>query len=132
MDINDLEKEIMEIRKKNHKISNILMGQEAQLESFESMKSDISDIKNSISQISDSLSGGLVGSGLINRVEILENKHNKISYWMGVIGATVLAMFLKQGYNLVFAQPIIKPDKAIVRADTSLYVESEEKKKEKH
>lgn len=130
MDLNDIEKEIMQIRKKNHTISNLLMSHEAQFEELNKMKSDISDIKGTMHLIMDSLSGGLKGAGIINRVEILEEKNARISYWLGVIAATVLGLALKQGYSFVFQEkPTYKSEQAVVRADTDLKIESKEEDK---
>ena len=130
MDINDLEKEIMKIRKKNHDISNLLAIQSAQFEELDNLKSDISSIKSSLEDVLISLSGGLRGSGIINRVELLEDKHKKLSKWLGYIAATILAMFIRQAYSSFFTIDKYRADNPIVRSENEIKIEAKKENKE--
>lgn len=124
MDINDLEKEIMKIRKKNHDISNLLAIQSAHFDELSNIKSDISSIKSSLEDVLTSLSGGLRGSGIINRVELLEDKHKKLSKWLGYIAATILAMFIRQAYSSFFTIDKYRADNPIVRSENEIKIEA--------
>ena len=129
MDINDLEKEIMKIRKKNHDISNLLALQSAQFDELNNIKSDISSIKSSLEDVLNSLSGGLRGSGIINRVELLEDKHKKLSKWLGYIAATILAIFIKQAYSSFFTIDKYRADNPIVRSENEIKIEAKKEDK---
>jgi hypothetical protein len=129
MDLNDLEKEIMKIRKKNHDISNLLALQSAHFDELSNIKSDISLIKNSLEDVLTSLSGGLRGSGIINRVELLEDKHKKLSKWIGYIAATILAMFIRQAYSSFFTLDKYRADNPIVRSENELKIEAKKEDK---
>ncbi len=129
MDINDLEKEIMKIRKKNHDISNLLALQSAQFAELGNIKSDISSIKSSLEDVLTSLSGGLRGSGIINRVELLEDKHKKLSKWLGYIAATILAMFIRQAYSSFFTIDKYRADNPIVRSENEIKIEAKKEDK---
>ena len=129
MDINDLEKEIMKIRKKNHDISNLLALQSAQFDELSNIKSDISSIKSSLEDVLNSLSGGLRGSGIINRVELLEDKHKKLSKWLGYIAATILAIFIKQAYSSFFTIDKYRSDNPIVRSENEIKIEAKKEDK---
>ena len=129
MDLNDLEKEIMKIRKKNHDISNLLALQSAHFDELSNIKSDISSIKSSLDCVVTSLSGGLRGSGIINRVELLEDKHKKLSKWFGYIAATLLAFFLKQAYSSFFTLDKYRADNPIVRSENELKIEAKKEDK---
>ena len=129
MDINDLEKEIMKIRKKNHDISNLLAIQSAQFDELGNIKSDISSIKSSLEDVLTSLSGGLRGSGIINRVELLEDKHKKLSKWLGYIAATILAMFIRQAYSSFFTIDKYRADNPIVRSENEIKIEAKKEDK---
>ena len=129
MDINDLEKEIMKIRKKNHDISNLLALQSAQFDELGNIKSDISLIKSSLEEVLTSLSGGLHGSGIINRVELLEDKHKKLSKWLGYIAATILAMFIRQAYSSFFTIDKYRADNPIVRSENEIKIEAKKEDK---
>lgn len=129
MDINDLEKEIMKIRKKNHDISNLLAIQSAQFDELGNIKSDISSIKSSLEDVLISLSGGLRGSGIINRVELLEDKHKKLSKWLGYIAATILAMFIRQAYSSFFTIDKYRADNPIVRSENEIKIEAKKEDK---
>ena len=129
MDLNDLEKEIMKIRKKNHDISNLLALQSAHFDQLSNIKSDISLIKNSLEDVLTSLSGGLRGSGIINRVELLEDKHKKLSKWIGYIAATILAMFIRQAYSSFFTLDKYRADNPIVRSENEIKIEAKKEDK---
>ena len=129
MDINDLEKEIMKIRKKNHDISNLLAIQSAQFDELGNIKSDISSIKSSLEDVLTSLSGGLRGSGIINRVELLEDKHKKLSKWLGYIAASILAMFIRQAYSSFFTIDKYRADNPIVRSENEIKIEAKKEDK---
>jgi len=129
MDLNDLEKEIMKIRKKNHDISNLLAIQSAHFDELSNIKSDISSIKNSLEDVLTSLSGGLRGSGIINRVELLEDKHKKLSKWIGYIAATILAMFIRQAYSSFFTLDKYRADNPIVRSENEIKIEAKKEDK---
>jgi hypothetical protein len=129
MDINDLEKEIMKIRKKNHDISNLLVLHSAQFDELNNIKSDISSIKSSLEDVLNSLSGGLRGSGIINRVELLEDKHKKLSKWLGYIAATILAIFIKQAYSSFFTIDKYRADNPIVRSENEIKIEAKKEDK---
>ena len=129
MDINDLEKEIMKIRKKNHDISTLLALQSAQFDELGNIKSDISSIKSSLEDVLNSLSGGLRGSGIINRVELLEDKHKKLSKWLGYIAATILAMFIRQAYSSFFTIDKYRADNPIVRSENEIKIEAKKEDK---
>lgn len=105
MDVNDLAREVASLRERNHKLSNLVTMHTAQLDNLNKIEKDISEIKIFMDCISASLSGGLSGSGIINRVEILERHSLRMSYWLKVVGATLLTLAAKTAYTSIFVEP---------------------------
>ena len=106
MDVNDLAKEVASLRERNHKLSNLVTMHTAQLDNLNKIEKDISEIKIFMDSISASLSGGLSGSGIINRVEVLERNSLRVAYWLKVVGATLLTLAAKTAYTSIFVEPM--------------------------
>ena len=125
MDLEDVDKELQRVRIRNHDISNLLTIHSEQLLSIIEMKKDMN---NSFTELHDdlecvmfSLSGGLKGQGLINRVENLEAYKKSISGWMKVLGAAVLTLLINKGWELLTyaSEPVFENHK-IIRSDEKL------------
>ena len=101
----------------------------AQFDELNNIKSDISSIKSSLEDVLNSLSGGLRWSGIINRVELLEDKHKKLSKWLGYIAATILAIFIKQAYSSFFTIDKYRADNPIVRSENEIKIEAKKEDK---
>lgn len=124
MDLQDLEKEIEKIRKKNHDISNLLMVHSEQLKDITDIKDDIAIIRRGMVEIIDSLSGGLVGQGLINRVENLESCKRQVSGWIKVMAAGILTLFVNKGWEVIKKVDVDRNHPEVVKSNDEITIES--------
>lgn len=133
MDTNDLQTELMQARKKIHELANAAMVHEAQISELLSTKSELSNnikleflnINAKIDKISDSLSGGFEGSGLINRVENLEIARKRSDYWLKTIGTAVVTIIITAIFTYVIPSFFSQnsggnADQAFVRSDEEI------------
>ena len=127
MDLEDVEKELQRIRIKNHDISNLLTIHSEQLLSIVEMKKDMNnsftELRKDIECVMFSLSGGLKGQGIINRVENLEAYKKSISGWVKVLGAAVLTLLINKGWELLtYASEPVFDNHQVIRSDEKLVV----------
>ena len=133
MDTNDLQAELMQARKKIHDLANAAMVHDAQISELLSTKSELSNnikleflnVNAKIDKISDSLSGGFEGSGLVNRVENLEVARKQSDYWLRAIGTAVLTIIVTGIFtyvmpSLFYQRNATQDDYTFVRSDDEI------------
>lgn len=120
MELNDLSNEIQKLRVRNHDFANILTSQGAQLSEARKLMEELKEERH---KINDALSGGLTGQGIINKVENLEAFAKNTKSWLRTIGATLLTLIGKFGYNEFFAhRPVAEnsPEVVMVKPDNEI------------
>jgi hypothetical protein len=90
------------------------------------MNQNFSELRKDMECVIFSLSGGLAGQGIINRVENLEACKKSITGWMKVLGAAVLTLLINKGWELLTytSEPLFDRQHQVIRNEEKTDISS--------